>query len=257
MPLSHSLDTGKTGRLPGNVPRADVSEGNASLILLGSTPLLCEALEVALAFSEHIAFLDSSVLSNDEDLPRVDLLVCEVGAEHVLSKLDLLPPPTQWIAVVTRPSAELIHAAIRRGAAGVITLQSSLQGLLKCIRQVRAGQVYFDDDVQRHLSSSLRDSTAPRLSPRERQVAVLVAKGLTSRAIAARMKLSVKTVSNHRRNIFRKLGVHDAISMTRYVVDAGWLAPSSPGRRSVEPVLGEEAALWPDVQPKHNRRAQD
>jgi DNA-binding CsgD family transcriptional regulator len=63
-----------------------------------------------------------------------------------------------------------------------------------------------------------------RLTEREQQVAILVAKGQTSRSIARDLNLSLKTVSNHRRNIFRKLRIHDAVLLTHHAVNAGWIA---------------------------------
>ena len=62
---------------------------------------------------------------------------------------------------------------------------------------------------------------AATLTPRERQVAVRVAGGLTSKAIAAELGLSRRTVDTYRESIARKLGVSSAAAVTRYVIETG------------------------------------
>ena len=59
------------------------------------------------------------------------------------------------------------------------------------------------------------------LGPRERDVLQLVAEGLTSKAMAVRMKISVETVETHRRNIARKLGLHSIPEQTKFALREG------------------------------------
>ncbi len=65
----------------------------------------------------------------------------------------------------------------------------------------------------------------PVLTERERQVATLTAKGLTSQEIGERLTITFKTVKSHRTHIYRKLGFRGAVELTAYVIRQGWMAP--------------------------------
>jgi len=205
-------------------------EGSVSLLLIGRTPLMIEALGVALAFSEHTLVLDAAELAGRETVPRADVLLCEIGSFEDLHNLDGLPTPGAGVALMTKPTQDLVDAVIKRGLVGLVTPSASLADLHKCIRHAKMGDVFFDEEIQRCLSGVLRRRGEGQLSAREREIAILVAKGQTSRAIASTLRLSEKTVSNHRRNIFRKLQIREAVSLTRYVIDAGWIAPTDRPR---------------------------
>ncbi|UCG25874.1 MAG: helix-turn-helix transcriptional regulator, partial [Chloroflexota bacterium] len=59
------------------------------------------------------------------------------------------------------------------------------------------------------------------LTPREREVLVLIAEGLTNAEIADRLVISVKTVDRHRENIMRKLNMHSRIDLVKYAIRTG------------------------------------
>jgi two-component system uhpT operon response regulator UhpA len=217
-------------------------ESSVSLLLIGRTPLMIEALGVALAFSEHTLVLDAAELSARETIPRAEVLLCEIGSFEDLHNLDGIPTPGAGVALMTKPTQDLVDAVIKRGLVGLVTPLSSLADLHKCIRHAKLGDVYFDEEIQRCLSGVLRRRGEGQLSAREREVAILVAKGQKTRAIATKLRLSAKTVSNHRRNIFRKLQIREAVSLTRYVIDAGWIAPTDRPRLVPRPTAEED---WP------------
>jgi DNA-binding NarL/FixJ family response regulator len=69
-----------------------------------------------------------------------------------------------------------------------------------------------------------------RVTPRQLQVLQLVAEGHSTREIARRLKLSVKTVETHRGEMMKRLGIHDVVALVRYAVRVGLGAPSpEPG----------------------------
>ena len=77
--------------------------------------------------------------------------------------------------------------------------------------------------------STQADSNIDLLTPREREVAVLVATSHTSKEVAAKLNRSPKTAENHRTNLMRKPGVHDGAGVNRYVVRQGLYDPSGEG----------------------------
>jgi DNA-binding CsgD family transcriptional regulator len=71
-----------------------------------------------------------------------------------------------------------------------------------------------------------REIAYERLTPRHREVLRLVAEGISTKAIAARLKISVKTVEFHRTRLMRKLGVRGIAGLVRYAIRCGVILPS-------------------------------
>ncbi|GBL43833.1 hypothetical protein LBMAG55_15670 [Verrucomicrobiota bacterium] len=100
---------------------------------------------------------------------------------------------------------------------------------------IAEGNTWFNN----HFSKSVRDALAKPgthadpmidlLTPREREIAVLLAKSHTGKEAAAKLNIRTKTAENHRTNLMRKLGVHDVAGVIRYVVRQGLYDPSGEG----------------------------
>jgi DNA-binding NarL/FixJ family response regulator len=97
---------------------------------------------------------------------------------------------------------------------------------------VAAGGTYFGPAV----AALLRDvvaqpgvnSSPDFLTDREREVLKLVVESHSSKDVALKLGISMKTVDNHRSNLMRKLNLHDVASLTRYAIGTG-LIESKPG----------------------------
>jgi DNA-binding NarL/FixJ family response regulator len=68
------------------------------------------------------------------------------------------------------------------------------------------------------------DSGANILTKREREILQLIAESHSTRDIAAKLEISVKTAENHRTNLMRKLDLHDVASLTRYAINNGMIS---------------------------------
>jgi len=94
---------------------------------------------------------------------------------------------------------------------------------------------YLCPEVAATLTDALLDHSngnvaAPRLGPRERQVLQLVAEGRTSSQIAECLHVAFSTVEVHRRNIMRKLNLHNVADLTKYAIRNGITTTSSGGK---------------------------
>ncbi len=109
-----------------------------------------------------------------------------------------------------------------------------------------------------HSSATLRppgegDIVAERpmphaLSPRQREVATLIAEGLTNKEIAERLGIDNSTVDNHRRAIYNKLGVRNAVELTHRAILYGWVRVKGQRgrpRKPVDPVGGSNNVSTP------------
>lgn len=161
------------------------------------------------------------------DIVLLDLVLPDMHGTELLNELRF--HRTLRVVVLTahaRPA--VVKAAVEAGAHGVITKGAPLSELRDGIDRVMAGGVYYCTETSRLLHASTTEpERSEKLTARQLQIVRAVAGGMTTREIAAQLKLSEKTVSNHRARIMERIGAHDVASLTRYAVARGLIDPVS------------------------------
>jgi DNA-binding NarL/FixJ family response regulator len=161
-----------------------------------------------------------------ETLP--DLLILDAklpgmnGHEILIAIQDLLPK-LRVLVFSGYENPVLIRDMLSHGAHGFIEKTASLSELRQGIEAVSEGGTYFGPAAAhsvRHLVTDPSDTAVSKdlLTLREREVLKLIAESHSTKQIAARLGLSVKTVDNHRTNLMRKLDLHDVASLTRFAI---------------------------------------
>lgn len=118
--------------------------------------------------------------------------------------------------------ATLVRQAMDAGARGYI-LKSALDlELTAAVRRVAAGDVVLAPDVA---AGPRLSGERNRLTPRELEVLQMICEGLSTRAIAAKLGLSMNTVAVHRANIMNALGVHKTAELVVYAIQQGLVHP--------------------------------
>lgn len=159
----------------------------------------------------------------------VDVLVLDLSMPG-RSGLDLLRRVTQrWPALRVlvfsmHDSAAMVAQALRAGACGFVTKSSEPEELVQAVRRVAAGATGVLSRDIAHLARQGGGAPHEALSPREFQVLLGLVAGDEVEAIAERLHLSPKTVSNYQTLIRQKLGVATAVELLRYAQQHG-LAP--------------------------------
>ena len=117
----------------------------------------------------------------------------------------------------------LIRKALDNGARGYVLKKSAGEELVKAIRTVCRGVTYQSRamDHADYLYGEYHQGTPPRLTPREREVLRLIASGRANRQIAETMRISIKTVQNHRINLMAKLDTHSLPDLIRTAIKLG------------------------------------
>jgi len=103
-----------------------------------------------------------------------------------------------------------------------------VQDLVAAIEAVTQGRAYFSPPIQKELGEILRTERTRRhlldqLTEREREVLRLVADGLSTKEIAARLAISTRTVETHRAHLMRKLGLRSVARLTQFAIREGML----------------------------------
>lgn len=112
------------------------------------------------------------------------------------------------ILYTARPSAEDVRAAVQRGASGAADKDWSAAQLIAAIEQSLASRREIQPGQERAIVPLTPDEEmAPTLSPREQELLLLVAQGLSNEDIADVMSVSVNSVKSYIRSAYRKIGV--------------------------------------------------
>jgi len=127
--------------------------------------------------------------------------------------------------------------AVKAGASGYLVKSASVEELVDAVRRTAAGDAVFTPGLAglvlgeyRRMAAEPADDGLPSLTQRETEVLRLVAKGLTARQIAGRLRLSHRTVENHVQSTLRKLQLHNRVELARYAIEHGLDAdPESDG----------------------------
>ena len=132
--------------------------------------------------------------------------------------------PDVAILMLSMHSEEtLVRQAMEAGARGYI-LKSALDlDLAASVKRVAGGETVLDPTLVR--PPSLPGERDRGLTPRELEVLQLICSGLSNRAIAAKLDLSVNTVAVHRANIMNTLGMHKTAELVVYAIQHGLVTP--------------------------------
>ncbi|MFO0950133.1 MAG: response regulator transcription factor [Isosphaeraceae bacterium] len=164
--------------------------------------------------------LRPDVLMTDISMPGLDglALTAAVRRDH---------PETRVIILSMHTEPAYADGALRAGAAGYLVKDSAPGEVELAIRAVARGECYLSPVVSRHLvagytrmAENLAAECDP-LTPRQREVLKLIAEGHTTKSIARRLDISVKTADTHRVQLMDRLGIHDIAGLVRYAIRKG------------------------------------
>ncbi len=162
------------------------------------------------------------------DVLVMDLSLIEDAGQQTAFALRHAHPQMAILFLTQTDGAEQLDVAVAAGGRGYMLKNSTPQQLIAGIRQV----AFSDDQNNRGLSRIVPDlralaesndsySRVAVLTPREQEVARLLAEGRTVREVSSELALSVKTVEAHKLNLMRKLDIHNRASLVEYAVQKG------------------------------------
>ena len=168
---------------------------------------------------ELIRELEPTVALLDVKMPGLD----GTQITHAVQRDKL---PTRIVLLSAHAPSDLIYRAIALGASAFISKEASRDEICDTVAAVARGETRLAPEVQADLVNQIQIRSRedrPALSPREREVLVLIADGLSAPDVGRRLHLSPATVKTHLQNLYEKLGVSDRAAAVARAMRLGLL----------------------------------
>ena len=163
------------------------------------------------------------------DVVLLDLTLGEENGLHFLPQLTEAACGSRVLVLTALRDSEAHRAALRRGASGVVCKDEPAEVVLKAVRKVYEGEVWFDrgaafgvlQELMRGADplSSNTDSVAS-LTPKEREIIAIIASeaNTTNKQLSQRLCISENTLRNHLSSIYDKLGVGNRLELLKFAL---------------------------------------
>ncbi len=157
------------------------------------------------------------------DVVLMDLVMPRLDGVAATRELKQAHPRVQVVALTSFSEAERVHAALAAGASGYLLKDADAEEVAAAVRAAHAGEVHLDTAVARKLTQSLiaGRSGSGSLSPREREVLVLVAQGHSNQEIADMLVVSERTARTHVSNVLLKLSLTSRTQAALWAIREG------------------------------------
>jgi two-component system response regulator NreC len=160
------------------------------------------------------------------DVIVMDLSLPGMEGSEIIRRIVKHNPKTRVLVLTQYCDREHVTSSIKAGASGYIPKQASGSEVIAAIRTVHRGEYFLFPSaastlVHDYLRHQSEDDPYDRLTSREREVMRMVVEGQTSRQIASRLSISLKTVLNYRDRIMKKLALHNRTDLIKYAIRKG------------------------------------
>lgn len=159
------------------------------------------------------------------DIVILDVTLPELSGLEAAREIKKIDPGAKILILTMHNNANYVREFIRIGAAGYIVKKSADSELINAIRAISRGDMFIDPSLTKALLAGAPEGGKSKLSLREEEVLRLLVKGYLGKEIAARLKISVKTVETYRSRITEKLGISGRAELLQYAMKNGLFSP--------------------------------
>ncbi|MFZ3014348.1 MAG: response regulator transcription factor [Nitrospira sp.] len=174
-----------------------------------------------------------SVQMDAPDLVLMDIAMPGLNGLDATARIVKESPTTRVILLSMHANEEYFRQALQVGASGYLLKGAELAELELAIRTVSRGETYLTPTIAKYAVEAYRtkpeglSGPLARLSSRQREILQLIAEGQTTKDIAQRLSVSVKTVETHRSQLMERLDIHDVPGLVRLAIRVGLIQPDS------------------------------
>ena len=160
------------------------------------------------------------------DIVVMDVAMNDMNGIEATREIRANAPATQVVALSSYSDRRYVTAILDAGACAYVLKADAYGELQRAVEAASKRMKYLcaavtSEVIESALQRGTNGSVYELLAPREREVLQLLAEGLTSSEMAKRLSVSTSTVETHRRNIMRKLDVHNVAELTKYAIREG------------------------------------
>lgn len=167
------------------------------------------------------------VQAHRPDVALLDIMMPNLNGLDTAARMARDFPRSRVIMLSMNADGDSVLKALRVGAVGYLVKTADPSELELAIRAAGRGEKFLSAAVSKHVVAACLErldqeqTSLERLTPRQREVLQLVAEGHTTKEIAAKLELSVKTAEAYRGEVMKALDIHDVASLTRYAIRSG------------------------------------
>lgn len=157
------------------------------------------------------------------DLLLLDMSMPGISGANLISRIVARHPAIPILVLSMHIEPQIARRALNAGAAGYLTKDSEPEILLTAIRRIAQGKRYIcpvlAEQMVFALNDDKNDSPHESLSEREREIMILLVKGISLNDIADQLAISNKTVSTHKMRLMKKLNITSNADLVRYAIE--------------------------------------
>jgi DNA-binding NarL/FixJ family response regulator len=214
---------------------APAPTGSARIMIVDDHPIVRRGLvqliqqEPGFKVVKEVESSSEAMRSLREELPDlviVDLSLRDINGIELIKQVKAVWPQLPMMVLSMHDEGLYAERAIRAGALGYIMKQEGTEKLITAMKSVLKGEVYLSEAMARRVlgrmvagQPSTSGSPMDDLSDRELEVFELLGRGASTRQIAERLSLSIKTVESHREHIKRKLHLKNASELVQHATE--------------------------------------
>jgi RNA polymerase sigma factor (sigma-70 family) len=170
------------------------------------------------------------------DVVLMDVRMPDLDGIAATAELLAAVPEAKVVILTTFEEDDYIDGALRAGASGFLLKRTPPEELIAAVHRTAEGEALLSPSVTRRVIDRMvaqprlargEDQRLEELTPREREVLELIARGLSNREIAARLVIEESTVKTHVKRVLTKLGARDRVHAVIFAYETGVAAPGS------------------------------
>ena len=186
-------------------------------------------MEVVGEASDGLALLELAAKLQPQ-IVLMDIAMPGLNGLEATGRLTKNWPEMRVLILSMHQNAEYVRQALRQGAVAYLLKDAAPMELELALKAVLNGETYLSPAVSKGVVSDYvqrlrsEDHPADQLTPRQKEVLQLIAEGQSTKEIARRLDLSVKTVETHRTQLMKQLDLHEVAGLVRYAIRAGLIS---------------------------------
>lgn len=167
------------------------------------------------------------IATHRPDIALMDIMMPGLNGLDATARIVQTCPGTRVVILSMNSDEDSVLKAIRAGAAGYLVKSADPAELELAVRAVARGERFISSAVSQHVLAACLSrvdkerTSVERLTPRQREVLQLIAEGHTTKEIANKLAIGVKTAEAYRAELMRALDIHDIASLTRCAIREG------------------------------------